>query len=152
VLVYDPRNVGASNVDLTRTSLPLVEALRGMATHASRGIRGEARHRLLISAATALTVGVLITPASAQSSAPPSAAQSSNDVVERSASPPDPVRAADGALSPARPTGATRMAPWGRWPRIPDSEIPEGWPRRGDSPYGADGRMCWPHGDHVHCR
>lgn len=44
--------------------------------------------------------------------------------------------------------------------RVP-SDSRYGWPRAGPGerwinddaePYSVDGRICWPHGDHFHCR
>jgi hypothetical protein len=55
------------------------------------------------------------------------------------------------AVSPdasARP----RLRPWGAWPDPAAAWPREGWAVEGTTFIGPDGRTCWPHGDHFHCR
>jgi hypothetical protein len=43
-------------------------------------------------------------------------------------------------------------APWRRWPRPPGSAADDIRTMDGPLFTRPDGRLCWPHGDHVHCR
>jgi hypothetical protein len=55
------------------------------------------------------------------------------------------VVAPDGSARP-------RVLPWRVWPD-PRPEWPrDGWTMEGRPFIGPDGRTCWPHGDHFHCR
>jgi hypothetical protein len=115
-------------------------------------IDNEIRFCLAMSATVVLMLGAAISFASAQSSVVPAEVQPSGDVGERQVSNPERTPVLDGDSSPASPSGDMRDAPWRNWPRIPGSRVPDDWSMDGAPSYGPDGRMCWPHGDHVHCR
>lgn len=50
------------------------------------------------------------------------------------------------------PGAAGRPPAWRVWPGAPGGGPRGGWPMEGTPFPGPDGRMCWPHGDHFHCR
>jgi zinc/manganese transport system permease protein len=50
-----------------------------------------------------------------------------------------------GAGRPRARSGGPRPGPDAEWPR-------DGWTMEGSPFVGPDGRTCWPHGDHFHCR
>jgi hypothetical protein len=64
-----------------------------------------------------------------------------------------------GAAPPQRPEGDTpdgserpRVQPWRAWPGLTPEWPRDGWAMEGRPFIGPDGRTCWPHGDHFHCR
>jgi hypothetical protein len=151
--VYDVRDVGASSVQLTRTSFQPPEVVHRTSGHSSTAprIRHEIRRSLLTLATVALVLGALISAASSQSSGPPAGVQRSGDVGELRVVTPEPAPVVDD-VSPASPSGHRRVAPWRDWPRVPGNAVHDGRMMDGAPFNGPDGRMCWPHGDHVHCR
>jgi hypothetical protein len=64
-----------------------------------------------------------------------------------------------GAAPPPSPEAATpdgsarpRIPPWRAWPGLSPEWPGDGWAGEGRPFIGPDGRTCWPHGDHFHCR
>lgn len=147
------RDVGAPSVQLTRTSFQPLEAVHRTSGHSSAvfRIRYRTRRSLLTLTTVLLIVGGLISPASSQLRNPQVGVEPSGDVGEPQAIIPEPTPVVDD-VSPASPSGPTRVGPWGDWPRLPGSGVHDGWMMDGAPFQGPDGRMCWPHGDHVHCR
>jgi len=152
------RDVGAPSVQLTRTSFQPLETVHRTSEHSLAAFR--LRHRTRCSlltlasltlATVVLIVGALISPARSESNNPQAGVQPSGDVGEPQVFTPEPAPVVDD-VSPASPSSPTRVAPWRDWPRVPGSGVHEGWTIDGASFQGPDGRMCWPHGDHVHCR
>ena len=45
----------------------------------------------------------------------------------------------------------SRLSPWRSWPSDIDGPR-DVWMLDGARIYNSDGRVCWPHGDHFHCR
>jgi hypothetical protein len=102
---------------------------------------------------------VLVTLALVCGLAPSSSAQS---ITPPPASLPPTVGAEDGdrrggydaERTSARPDRRARP-PMGVWRPLTGSRADDAAAdlmTDGPRPYGSDGRMCWPHGDHVHCQ
>jgi len=145
-------DVGAPSVQLTRVSFQPPEVVHRASGHSTPSIRNEIRRCLVTSATVVLILGAPISSASSQSSGTPAEVRPSGDVVERQVINPEPTPVLDGDSSPASSSGDMGAAPWRNWPRIPGARVDDGWSMDGAPSYGPDGRMCWPHGDHVHCR
>jgi hypothetical protein len=66
----------------------------------------------------------------------------------------DQVACDDGERRPIAVDPATRprMGLWRDWPGSAGDGGRDSWMLDGAHPYSPDGRVCWPHGDHVHCQ
>ena len=148
------RDAGAPSVQLTRILLQPPEAVPQTSGYglAAPRIPHEIRRLLFAVTTVALVVGAPISPGSSQSSDTPPGVQPSDDAAERRELAPDSTPAVDGDLSPTSPSRDMRVAPWRGWPRSPGNGMHDGWTMEGAPFLGPDGRTCWPHGDHVHCR
>ena len=109
-------------------------------------------HAVLTLATVAVLLGGFIAPASPQStciedSQGPACEGGEGRAINPDSSPPMNPEAVTPDAS-ARPG----VRPW--WPRPgPVAEWPrDGWTMEGSPFIGPDGRTCWPHGDHFHCR
>ena len=97
-------------------------------------------------------VGALISPARSEPTDTSAPVEPSPKGVERRAINEEPAQTVDGTIFPRSTPDSTRVAPWRRWPRLPGNEADDGRTGDGGLFYGPDGRLCWPHGDHVHCQ
>jgi hypothetical protein len=103
----------------------------------------------------ALVLVILVASARAQTPDPSAATNSPSAAAERRATAPEPspVVESDGApLDRPMPPRIGPSAPWREWMRGPGGRSDEGRMLDGTPFPGPDGRLCWPHGDHVHCR
>jgi hypothetical protein len=98
-----------------------------------------------------LSVGVLTSPATSQPTDVPVEPQPPSDAADRPVTQ-EPPSMPDGDASPPGRSRDPRDRLWRQWPRTPGSRGYDGWTPDGAPFHDADGRLCWPHGDHFHCR
>jgi hypothetical protein len=148
--MYDASG-GACGVQLTRTSFQPLEAVHRppWRSPTASWMCGGIRPSLLALGAVALVGGAMISPARSQSSSATGGVQPPAGVGERLMITTEPVVGGDLPPSPSDPMP---LAPWRDWPRVPGNAVYDGWTTDGIPFSGSDGRMCWPHGDHFHCR
>jgi hypothetical protein len=139
-------------VQLTRTSFQTLEAVHRTSVHSTPRILSEIRRPLLTVALFALLLGAPISPANSQSSGAPREFPPSGEHGERRMITTEPTPPGDGDRSSAPSSNPRRAAPWRGWPGGSGFGVNDDWTMDGAPSYGPDGRMCWPHGDHVHCR
>lgn len=126
------RDVGAPSVQVTR-------------------IRHEIRRFSLILAIAVLSLGPMTSQANSQSTCAPATVRS-GDVGEPGVTSPERAADVDSEAAPVRPPAVPLEGIWRNWPRTPGNGAHDGWTIDGAPIHSPDGRMCWPHGDHVHCR
>jgi hypothetical protein len=109
-------------------------------------------HAILILVTVAVLLGGFIAPASPQSACGgennwPACEGGEDRAISAGSSPPrnPEARTPDASERP-------RIRPWGAWPSAAAEWPRDGWAMEGSPFIGPDGRTCWPHGDHFHCR
>jgi hypothetical protein len=136
---------------LTRTSFQAPAAGHRASAHASTAPR--IRHRVPVSLfSVALTLGMLISPTSPQASGVLAGDQPVTDSGDRRTITHDRVLGIGPDVTGTSVSGQRRVQPWRAWPGISGESARDGSMTDGLPPSGLDGGMCWPHGDHFHCR
>jgi hypothetical protein len=138
-------------MQLTRTSFQAPAARHLASAHAWTAPR--IRHRVPFSlVSVALTLAMLISPTSPQSSGVLAGDQPVTDSGDRRLITCDPILGIGPDVTSTSACGQPRVQPWRAWPGIPGESARDGWMTDGLPPSGLDGGLCWPHGDHFHCR
>jgi hypothetical protein len=101
--------------------------------------------------AVALGLGMLISPTSPQASGVLAEDQPVTDSGDRRSMTHDPVLGVGPDVTGTRASGRPHVQPWRAWPGISGERSRDGSMTDGLPP-GVDGGLCWPHGDHFHCR